>query len=79
MKLQDTVTGREYSLPALHAEWLYLRAEDPWNHSIDFPTELLEILMATISGRNDLDIIGMTPKETGRYLYTLRKKLNGGN
>ena len=76
MKLVDTVTEQEYSLSDLFYEWLDLRAEDPWNHSIHFPTEFLDVLMATINGRNDLDIVGLTPAETSRYIIRLHNWLN---
>ena len=37
--------------------------------------ELFEILMATINGRNDLDIIGMTPEETSKFIMRLLVQL----
>ena len=73
MKLHDLNDMREYSLPEIYREWQVFRSEDPYNHAGDFMTEFFEILMATINGRNDLDIIGTTPAETSRYVIRLRK------
>ena len=36
---------------------------------------MLEILMATINGRNDLEIIGMTPREVNNYIIRLRDRV----
>ena len=30
--------------------------------------------MATINGRNDMEIIGMTPREVSNYIIRLREK-----
>lgn len=73
MKLIDLNDMREYPLPAIHSEWKELRSADPYNHADTFDVELFGILMATINGRNDLDIVGMTPAETNRYIIRLRK------
>ena len=75
MKLIDTYSEREYSLMDLKADYLRFKAEDPLNHCEDFRTELFEILMASVNGRNDLDIIGLTNREVSRYITRLRKPL----
>lgn len=72
MRLRDLEDGRQYGLIDLKREWSDLRPIEPENHQETFTTELLEILMATISGRNDLEIIGQTPRETGRLIARLR-------
>jgi len=72
MTLYDTNTERTYTLSELHDEWKQFRAEDPWNHADNFMSELYEILMATVNGRNDCDIIGLTPSETCDYIITIR-------
>ena len=74
MILQDIVTGREYSLPDLKREYIIFKSEDTYNHAETFKTELFEILMATINGRNDMDIIGMTPPEITRFILKLKKE-----
>ena len=75
MKLIEIDTGREYTLPELRREWHDFRAEDPDNHADDFTTELFEILMATVNGRNDCDIVGLTPTETCNYILALCDKI----
>lgn len=75
MKLIEIDTGREHTLPELRREWQEFRAEDPVNHSDDFTTELYVILMDTINGRNDCDIVGLTPTETCNYILALHDKI----
>lgn len=79
MRLKEIDTGRELTLPELRREWQEFRAEDPDNHADDFMTELHEILMATVNGRNDCDIVGLTPSETSDYIITIRKAMKGRN
>ena len=75
MKFLDLNDGRVYTLSGLKKDWETFRAEDPENHAPDFKTELFEILMATINGRNDLEIIGPTPRETSNIILRLRAQL----
>ena len=75
MKFIDLTDGREFTLADLKRDWAGFREEDPWNHAADFGTELFEILMATVNGRNELEIIGMTPRETDRLIRRLRAAL----
>ena len=63
------------TLSEIRREWLTLRDEDPENTAPDFRTEVFEILMATVNGRNDLEIIGLTHKETDRLIRRLRAQL----
>ena len=72
MTLYDTNTDRAYSLTDLHRDWQQFKAEDPVNHADDFMTELYEILMATVNGRNDCDVVGLTPSETCDYIISIR-------
>jgi hypothetical protein len=74
MKFIDLNDDRVYTVAYLKKDWEALRAEDPENHAESFQIELLEILMATINGRNDLEIIGMTSREVSNYIIRLRKK-----
>lgn len=76
MKFIDGYTEHEYSLQDMYSDWIEFRAEDPWNHCIDFRTEMYEILMATINGRNDLEIVGLTMKELCNYIRRLNARLN---
>ena len=66
---------RVYTLQDLHRDWTQFREEDPENHALDFKTELFEILMATINGRNDLEILGMTHREISSLTLRLRAQL----
>lgn len=69
MYLVDTNDGKTFSLPDLHREWQELRKEDPENHAETFKREFFEILDATLRGRNDCEIVGLTGAEVFR-LYT---------
>lgn len=73
MKLYDLSTEHAYTLPELRAEWMVFRSAEPWNHADDFRTELFEIIMATVNGRNDCDVVGLTPDELRRFTAKLRK------
>ena len=75
MKLIDLNDDRVYTLTDLRKDWQAFRAEDPENHASDFKTEIFEILMATINGRNDLDVIGLTPRETSNIIIRLRSEI----
>ncbi len=75
MRFIDLNDGHIYTLSDLQKEWETLRAEDPENHAVCFQIEMLEILMATVNGRNDLHIIGMTPRETDRMILCLKARL----
>ena len=79
MRLVEIDTGRAISLPEIRRDWQTFRTDDPVNHADDFTTELYEILMATVNGRNDCDIVGLTPTETSNYILALRDKIEGGN
>ena len=72
MRFIDLNDDRVYTLTDLHRDWTQFRTEGPDNHAVNFKMEMLEILMATINGRNDLDIIGLTPRETSRLIIRLR-------
>ena len=75
MRFIDLNDDRVYTLSDLHRDWAQFRQEDPDNHAASFRIELFEILMATVNGRNDLDISGMTPRETSNLILRLRAQL----
>lgn len=79
MRLVEIDTGRAISLPEIRRDWQTFRADNPSNHADNFTTELYEILMATVNGRNDFDIVGLTPTETSNYILALRDKIEGRN
>lgn len=75
MKLYDMESDKAYTLPELFRDWKTFRKAEPWNHAETFKTELFEILMATINGRNDCTVIGPTSKELNNYIIKLRKEV----
>ena len=75
MKFIDLNDDRVYALQDLRRDWAQFREEYPENHAPDFKTELFEILMATINGRNDLEIIGMPHREISSLTLRLRAQL----
>ena len=75
MRFMDLNDNTVYSLADLRRDWETLRADDHVSYPESFRIELLEILMATINGRNDLEILGLTPRETRRYIRRLRETL----
>ena len=82
MKFIDLYDEREYTVADLKRDWAQFRQEDPDNHAASFRIEFFEILMATINGRNDLEITGLTPRETSNYIIKLRSEIwreNGWN
>ena len=66
---------RTYTLSEIRKDWDELRNQDPENTAPDFKTELFEILMATVNGRNDLEVVGLTHRETDRLIRRLRTQL----
>lgn len=75
MKFIDLNDDRIYTIADLKRDWAQFREEDPDNHAASFRIEFFEILMATINGRNDLEIIGLTPRETSNLIISLRAQL----
>ena len=75
MTFIDTYSNENISLLQLWEEWKQFKAEDPLNHSNSFKTELFEILIASVNGRNDLDVIGLTNKELSNFIIKLRKEI----
>ena len=75
MQFIDLNDERVYTLTDLKHDWAQLRSEDPDNHAESFRIEFFEILMATINGRNDLEIVGLTPREVSNYIISLRAQL----
>ena len=75
MKFIDLNDYWVYTLQDQHRDWAQFREEDPENHADRFKIEFFEILMATINGRNDLEIIGLTPREVSNYIIRLRSEI----
>ena len=75
MRFIDLNDDRVFTMSDLHRDWTQFRAEDPENHADSFRIEFFEILMATINGRNDLEITGLTHKEISNITLRLRALL----
>ena len=75
MQFIDLNDDRVYALQDLRRDWAQFREEDPENHADRFKIEFFEILMATINGRNDLEIIGMPHREISSLTLRLRAQL----
>ena len=75
MKFIDLNDDREYTVADLKRDWAQFREEDPDNHAASFQIEFFEILMATVNGRNDLEIVGLTPREINNTILRLRAQL----
>lgn len=75
MRFIDLNDDHVYTLQDLHRDWQEFRTEDPENHADSFQIEFFEILMATINGRNDLEIIDLTHKEISNFTLSLRSKI----
>ena len=75
MKLIDLNDDRVYTPADLKRDWAQFREEEPENHAESFQIEFFEILMATINGRNDLDILGLTHREVSNLILRLRAQL----
>ena len=75
MKFIDLNDDRIYTPEDLKRDWAQFRKEDPENHAERFKIEFFEILMATINGRNDLEITGLAPREISNIIIRLRAQL----
>jgi len=78
MKFVDMNDDTVYTLADIKAEWEALRPEDPWNFAENFQTQLFVLIMDTINGRNDMQIIGPTPAEIEKFLLTLLRRIEKG-
>ena len=75
MRFIDLNDGHIYTLADLKKDWQEFRAEGPENHADSFQIEFFEILMATINGRNELEIVGLTHREVSNFIISLRAQL----
>lgn len=74
MVFVDMNDGRKFTAADLKRDWTKSRDEEPYNHAPTFCAEYLEIILATINGRNDLDFIGPTPREVSEIVRRLRER-----
>ena len=71
----DLNTDETITTTDIFRDYKRLRIEEPENHAESFRAEFLTIVMDTINGRNDVDIIGQTPREIERLLKRIWKTL----
>lgn len=69
----DLNTGELLTLLDLKQEWEYLHEVDEEHQDETFLMYVYDVLMATISDRNDLEIRGMMSREVGKIIFNLRK------
>lgn len=72
MTFIDRNDDRSYSLRDIYSDWKQARTEEPEETLPTFAAEALEVIRCAISGRNDLDVIGPTPRELDRIVRRLR-------
>ena len=75
MKFIDLNDDSAYTIADLKRDWAQFRKDDPGNHAERFQIEFFEILMATVNGRNDLEIVGLTSREINNTILRLRAQL----
>ena len=75
MQFIDLNDNSVVTLAEIRRDGADAHGEDPENTAPDFLTEIFEILMATVNGRNDLEIVGLTHRETDRLIQRLRAQL----
>ncbi len=75
MQFIDLNDNSVTTLSEIRMDWADAHREDPENTAPDFKTEIFEILMATVNGRNDLEIVGLTHREADRLIQRLRAQL----
>jgi hypothetical protein len=76
MILHDIYTDKDITILDLYNEFIEFKKDDPFNHAENFTTEFFEILMSTINGRNDIDIMGYTAKELSNIIIKIGCKIN---
>ena len=74
MTFIDRNDGRTYTARDIFIDWKQARTEDPDNTIPTFTAEALEVIRCAIAGRNDLDVIGPTPRELDRIVHRLRAR-----
>lgn len=77
MKFYDMNRDVFYTLQCIKNDFTEFKAEDPENYEqyASFTAYVPVLMMDTISGRNDLEIIGLTPDEIERLINALWKKI----
>jgi len=69
----DSYDGKEWTLRDIYDDWKTNSADDPDNYGDHFLPYMCNVIMDTINGRNDLDIVGLTHKEINNITLKLLK------
>ena len=75
MKFRDLNDGVIITPEMLYDEWKSGRVTEPENHQETFDEELLEIILATNGGRNDLEFYDTHPIEIKVWTETMPEKI----
>lgn len=75
MLFLDTYSSKTYTLQDIYTDYIEFMKTEPLYHADTFKKEFFEILIATINGRNDIDILGLTGKEISNYTIKLGENL----
>lgn len=77
MKFYDMNRDVFYTLQDIKNDFTEFKAEDPENYEQyeTFTVYLPVLMMDTINGRNDLEIVGLTPDEIERLINALFKNV----
>lgn len=75
MQFYDMNSDHMRSLATIKNDWEQFRKEDPANHAGSFTSELFKIIMDTLNGRNDFQIVGPVPDEISRIVSRIRPYL----
>lgn len=76
MQFYDIDSDSKLNLIDLFRQWQEFKQIDSFNHSESFIIEMFEIIMATINGRNNLEIIGFTGNEISNIVIKLKGKID---
>ena len=74
MTFRDIDNGDIFTDKDLFTEWTDNHETDPETYHETFSAYMINIIMATVNGRNDLDIVDMTAKEIDKVLNELKRK-----
>ena len=74
MKLYNTENDTVVSLQEMHKKWAQFKNMDSLNHADNFKTELYNILLDAINGRNNYKVVNLTMNETCNYILKLANK-----
>lgn len=77
MTFLDKYTDKAYSLQDMKSAYSVFSVADPDNHAATFQLELVNIIVDTINGRNDITIVGLTDNELFNFTGKLITKTRG--